>query len=464
MSETDRGSRTTPALPSYHIPPSVSTKVDEEVARDFSAKLAWRAVRRHWWQALLIWLAGSTGLMTLAYYKIKPTYDVFSIIKVDPGDRGLFRENNSMVDFEVFKETQVKGVTSPNVIATALAAHPDLLQIPRLALAQDPEIEIRRSLTVMIISRTNLIQVSMSSESADEAARIVNAVIEAYLKVALDAGEEEAEKRCRRLREVKQERTVSVQQKRDAIASLVKRIGTVDSNQARDRNSVTIEQYSVLTHQLLQTDLELVEAQGLLDQLQGESTGPPSTRPDGARCRDDRRVLRHPPGGRGPRPARQGPRRPGPGRADRPEPGRPGQDRRACRSWTTDQRQIDALWTKMKPARASRAGATRAGELHSAAIRRCASQPEVLTGFSATLRKRPRLGGSSTSGRRNRLRSRRAGGSEFARQDLEPGRGRARHFVARRPRRTRSSSEAQGPGRRVPPKEFKAKASSSPYA
>ena len=82
--------------------------------------------------------------MALAYYKVKPTYDAFSTIKVDPGDRGLFRENSSTVDFEVFKETQVKRVTNPNVIATALAAHPELLRLPRLALAQDPEAEIRK--------------------------------------------------------------------------------------------------------------------------------------------------------------------------------------------------------------------------------------------------------------------------------------------------------------------------------
>ena len=70
---------------------------------------------------------------------------------------------------------------------------PELLHLPRLALAPDPEVEIRKSLTVMMIPKTNLIQVAMSSESASEAAEIVNAVIEAYLKVALDSGEEEAE-------------------------------------------------------------------------------------------------------------------------------------------------------------------------------------------------------------------------------------------------------------------------------
>jgi capsular exopolysaccharide synthesis family protein len=240
-------------------------------ARRVSARLALRAFRRHWWQALLLWIAGSSGLMALAYFKVKPSYDPFSTIKVDPGDRGLLRENNAAVDFEVFKETQVKRITNPNVIATALAAHPDLLALPRLAKAQDAETEIRKSLAVGVIPRTNLIQVSMSSESAEEAASIVNAMIEAYLEVALDSSEEETEKRCRRLRDVKEERTIAVRQKRDVIAALVKRIGSANTIQAYDRNSVTVEQYGMLTNQLLQTDLELVETQARLDQLRGES-------------------------------------------------------------------------------------------------------------------------------------------------------------------------------------------------
>ncbi len=283
MSRPDRGPRSIPARATDLIhaassPSPVPPRSDRPTlpgaaspARKVTARLALRALRRHWWQALLLWLAGSSGLMALAYFKVKPSYDAFSTIKVDPGDRGLFRENNAAIDFEVFKETQVKRITNPNVIATALAAHPDLLALPRLAKAQDAEAEIRKSVVVGVIPRTNLIQVSMSSESADEAASIVNAMIEAYLKVALDSNEEETEKRCRRLREVKEERTLAVRQKRDVIAALVKRIGTVDSIQAHDRNSVTIEQYGVLTNQLLHADLELVEAQARLDQLRGES-------------------------------------------------------------------------------------------------------------------------------------------------------------------------------------------------
>lgn len=281
MSRADSNPRAIPARTSELIPTSATPSMPRVArpstvespnapARGLSPRVVWRAFRRHWWQALALWMVTSAAVMVAAYSYFRPTYDAFSTIKVDPGDRGLFRENNAAVDFQVFKETQVKRITNPNVIATALAAHPELLSMPRLSRASDAEAEIRKALGVVVIPNTNLIQVSMASESAEEAALIVNSMIEAYLRVALDASEEETEKRCRRLREVKEERTATVRQKRDAIATLVKRIGTVDSSQARDRNSVSVEQYGVLTHQLLQVDLELVEAQARFDQIQAE--------------------------------------------------------------------------------------------------------------------------------------------------------------------------------------------------
>jgi polysaccharide biosynthesis transport protein len=462
MSRTDRNPRSIPARPTDLIPapapPPGPLEVDDssfepqsQSAHRLSARLVWRAFRRHWWQALLLWMAGSAALMALAYHKVKPTYDAFSTIKVDPGDRGLFRENSSTVDFEVFKETQVKRVTNPNVIATALATHPELLHLPRLALAPDPEVEIRKSLTVMIIPKTNLIQVAMSSESASEAAEIVNAVIEAYLKVALDSSEEETEKRCRRLREVKEERTIAVRQKRDAIASLVKRIGTVDSNQARDRNSVTIEQYSVLTHQLLQTDLELVETQGLLDQLQSEPAAPPSNRssePDAEmvaafyaipqvaearlkfeKARDSltqaERIARNP-----------------------SDPARTA----AQKKLDDAQKQLDALWAKLKPtlARTSRAGSTREAELHAAEIKVTA----LKTRLSQLNDRLEKLNIQTKSAGADELTL------EFARQDMN----RAEAVLDTVTKSLdQVEFEAKDPVARFR-QEYKAKASNSPYA
>jgi capsular exopolysaccharide synthesis family protein len=357
MSQADHDPRSTPAKASDLIP-SPASYVPREVveppfkpsgSRGLSVRLVWRAVRRHWWQGLLLWLVGSGGLMALAHSRVRPSFEAISTIKVDPGEPGQSRDNGSMADFEVFKETQVQRVTNPNVIASALADHPDLLAFPGLSKAKDPEAAIRKSLVVKIIPKTNLIQVSTTTESPDEAPAIVNAVIEAYLKVALDTTrEDEARKRAQKLRQVKEDRLVAVRQKREAIAELVKRTGTTDGNQARDRNSVTVEQYSVLTRQSLETDLALVDAQAKLDQLQvvpGLSALADPSEPDAevvtafyanpqvaeARDRFDK--------------ARESL-----AAADRVAKGPGDPSRTAARKQVDDcQRQLDILWTRMKP-------------------------------------------------------------------------------------------------------------------
>ena len=291
MSQPDRRLGSTPARVSEvagHPAPSGPIEHDGRIAggrpsdrRRPSIRLAWRALRRHWWQAILLWSAGSAGLIALARDRVRPTFEASSAIRVDPGDRGSSREGGAPVDFEVFKETQARRATNPNVIASALSAHPELLGLPRLVHAEDPEAEIRKAVVVTVIPRTNLIQVSASSESADEVAEIVNAVTDAYLRVVLEPAEDDHDRRCRRLREVKQGRAAEVQQRREAVARLVDRIGAVDSDRARERNSATIETYKTLSRQLLQHDLELVEEQARLEQLTNESRGPAPGDPSG---------------------------------------------------------------------------------------------------------------------------------------------------------------------------------------
>ncbi len=380
MSHTDRRRGTIPARTSDLVPLTSAMPArgldDARLHHDdagpprpgrrVSAGLIWRATRRHCWLAILAWLAGSGGLVALAHLRVRPTYDACSTIRIEPGDRALFREDNAGVDFEAFKETQARRITNPNVIAAALSAHPELLKSPRLAGSPDPEAEIRKAIGVTMIPRTHLIQVAMSSGEANEPAEIVNAVVEAYLGVALDSDEAETEKRARRLREVKAERTLAVGQGRRAIEALVSRIGMVDVRKARDRNPASVDAYSILTGQHLQADLDLVEARARLDQIRATAAASPvdpgaveagiiaafydtpqvaeiRARLDQARqelAQADR--LARDPGD----PARQGPKK----RVD------------------DLQRQIDTLWARMRPALARGDGRPEA-ELRAAELR-----------------------------------------------------------------------------------------------
>src|SRR5690348_9914981 len=63
--------------------------------RPISLRLVGRALRRYWWQAILLWALGSGGLMVLAFSKVKPTYEAIAAIRVEQGDQGMYARSLS---------------------------------------------------------------------------------------------------------------------------------------------------------------------------------------------------------------------------------------------------------------------------------------------------------------------------------------------------------------------------------
>ena len=280
MNHTDRSFGSLPARQTELVPAPAAHDHDEPfldpapTGTRISFKLVMRAVRRHWWQALALWLVGSICLMAVAYLKVKPTYGALARVVVEPGERGLFTQGAGNNDFAEYKETQVSIISSPNVIETALAAHPEILNFPRLRLAEDSLAEIRSALNVGIVARTNLIDVAMVSESSMEATAIVNAVVEAYLKNASDDNNQETERKVERLRGVRDEKKQSVKRKREGLSQLQQKTGAVNVAEVKGRNSVTVEEYGRLSSELLQIQIQIIAAEARLSLLQNDQTTP----------------------------------------------------------------------------------------------------------------------------------------------------------------------------------------------
>ncbi len=235
--------------------------------RGQSLQLAWRGLRRHWWQALLAWVVGTAGLMALIQNLVKPKYEAISRISVEQGEQILFGKSGALMDFTEYKQTQVSIVTNPVVISTALTMHPELYNYPLVRGAEDAEEEIRQALSVFILKGTNLIQVSMSSSSPYEAAAIVNAVVDAYLKHALATRDDETERRIQRLINTRDERKREVESKRAAVQRLREKIGSADTSGVKDRNLFSLDQYRRFSEELTQVEIMRISTRARLDQL-----------------------------------------------------------------------------------------------------------------------------------------------------------------------------------------------------
>jgi polysaccharide biosynthesis transport protein len=251
--------------------------------KKISAKLVARAVRRYWWQAALIWIIGSTGLMTLAYFKVKPTFSSFSRVRVEPFGQRLFGGGGDG-DFNIYKETQVNILTSPTVIEDAIINRPELLNLERIRGSEDAQAEIRSALTVAIVKGTNLIQIETTCESPHEAAYIVNSVVDAYIKRASDNNDEDSKHKRDRLTVAKRDKEDQVKQRRDRIKELQAKHGAADIRDLQNRNTITIDAYARFSEQLTTIEIDIEKAEARVSQLQ--------TEPSGASPQDDPRVMK----------------------------------------------------------------------------------------------------------------------------------------------------------------------------
>ena len=277
MNHTDRPPGATPHT--EIVPASAAYELDVASAdlpaagKKITFGLVARAVRRHWWQAALIWAVGSVGLMALVYFKVKPTYLAFTRVRVEPSSSALFSGRGDGGNFGEYRETQVNIISQPTVIETALQTHPELLNFRRLFEADDKITEIRSTLNVGVVKGTNLIEVSTSTESPLESAAIVNAVVDAYVKQAYDVNSSETDEKIRQLEDAEISKKKEIAEKRNAIKKLQEAHGDIDVAGAKERNSVTIEEYRSLSNELMRVQIEIVKAEAQLAAVPGRAAG-----------------------------------------------------------------------------------------------------------------------------------------------------------------------------------------------
>ena len=139
-----------------------------------------RASRRYWWLILALWTVGTTGLGVAVYLRVRPVYRAVSFLKVDPSPIDLYGRSSSEGG-EPYMKTHVELIKIPNVLSDA-ASKEKVMALARFrAPGIDPIQELTKIIQVRIVPDTYLIEVSMMSQSAVEAAIVVNAVVDSFL-------------------------------------------------------------------------------------------------------------------------------------------------------------------------------------------------------------------------------------------------------------------------------------------
>jgi polysaccharide biosynthesis transport protein len=253
-----------------------------------------RGLGRHWWRILLLWVVVSTPLAYLIFSLIQPTYEAFSLLQVQPTQKDLFgpggHDASNQLVAQPYLETQVQLIISDKVLDAALArpataTFPLIAKLPMISNSKAPKTDLRKDMVVEILKNTFLIRVALASRDPQEAAAIVNAVVESYLeqhgayhrsanktlKASLDEElrslEAKIAEKKKELRDLFDKGHVQINRRDDVRSTTDKED---DPGIRSALNAVTEDQYNHTTNALLETEMDTLEAQADLDAARGQ--------------------------------------------------------------------------------------------------------------------------------------------------------------------------------------------------
>jgi polysaccharide biosynthesis transport protein len=142
------------------------------------------------WQILMLWLIISAAVAFLIYTSIQPTYEAVSLLRIEPAtinifgplERGLAPRDGQI---STYLKTQLGLITSAKVLNPAIS-DPLVVNLHTIRQAVDPKSDLVEKLKVDIVPDTNLIRIALELPNPEEAATIVQAVVQSYLSQNTD--------------------------------------------------------------------------------------------------------------------------------------------------------------------------------------------------------------------------------------------------------------------------------------
>lgn len=266
-----------PVLPSWEEP--LAAEAPAEPPRALGPRTVLRAAKRYWWQILLLWVVGSGAALFLIHTKVKPSYESYALLEVDAPAPETFGPSptgdNSTTSISLM-ETQAQLITTNDVLGAALQIE-KVANLPRVRQALDPKAELRAQLRTTIMPNSKLITVSMSSNHPNEAADIINSVIDEYINYISTRSKQQSTDLKRELDSLSKDLELEVRKRKAELlelhgqggveptdGALVENQGGIRSAEELRVNEVTIEEYKDLSERLRELDDKIYLVEGEL--------------------------------------------------------------------------------------------------------------------------------------------------------------------------------------------------------
>jgi succinoglycan biosynthesis transport protein ExoP len=229
------------------------------------------ALRRHWVPALAVGLVLGAGLAIAVWFGYGARYRAVALLTVSQIEDRVIENPvgaNMPREFDIYKDTQQQIIKSRVVTQPALR-DPNIAALAAVQRqrqrGRDPEAWLAEAIQVSFPGDAQWMEVSFTDESAVEAAKLVNAVVNAYMTDVVDAEKQERTAELQKLDDIYQVKSAEVRQQLSDVAKLAADLGTGDEQALRLMQQLAVQELSDYRRQQMQVQYELRRKMGELE-------------------------------------------------------------------------------------------------------------------------------------------------------------------------------------------------------
>lgn len=232
------------------------------------------AFRRRWFSALAVGFVGAVAAGISAWLLAKTTFTSTALIRVSAENQKLlFRVDENLTTFDLYKGTQMQLLTSDYVLTAALRNIPNFATLRQ---QDDPLRWLATSLRLATDSNSEIVRVSLAMPDGNEAAAIVQGVVDAYMTEVVDKERQDRERRLRELNEIYTQKEIEMRSKRTELKKLAEQLGSGDMSALSLKQQLALQQFGETRAELNRIRNALGEDRAKLSAKQAAAKAQPS--------------------------------------------------------------------------------------------------------------------------------------------------------------------------------------------
>ncbi|GAB6188069.1 polysaccharide biosynthesis tyrosine autokinase [Thermopirellula anaerolimosa] len=220
------------------------------------------AFRRRWPAVIFLGLVTAAVCAGAAWFLVVPRYSATALIRVSAANQAvLFQSSGDSRNFDIYKSTQLEYLRSRFVLVSALR-RPEVARLASIQNEPDPVQWVSERLSVRYPGNAELMQVSIATEKGDEAAALVNAIVDAYMEEVVEVEQNERRNRLGELDQLYVEKESEVRKLQNDLKQLSAQLETGDSQALTLKQQITLQQFSTYRSELVGVSLKIMRTQG----------------------------------------------------------------------------------------------------------------------------------------------------------------------------------------------------------